>query len=187
MHCAILNTPIGILRIFADDFALYRIAFSAEISLPVADPAPEGHLLLCRAKMQLAEYFAGQRQQFDLPLSPQGTSFQQAVWAAMRRIPYGASRTYGAIAAKLGQPNSARAVGGAAGRNPLPIVIPCHRVVGSSGRLTGFSGGLEIKRFLLALEAGAGINVHQARVNRSQANLRSGHPVIEISSSIWMG
>ncbi|WP_417908571.1 methylated-DNA--[protein]-cysteine S-methyltransferase [Candidatus Electronema sp. PJ] len=152
MRCTIFNSPVGQLRLFADDLALYRIAFPVESKLPVADAAPADHPLLCRAKAQLAEYFAGQRQCFELPLSPQGTSFQQAVWAVIRQIPYGATLTYGAIAQALGHPNKARAVGGAAGKNPLPIVIPCHRVVGCSGRLTGFSGGLEIKQFLLDLE-----------------------------------
>jgi methylated-DNA-[protein]-cysteine S-methyltransferase len=158
MDGATLNTPVGMLRIFADSSALCRIAFPGEAGLS-ADPAPAGHPLLGQAKAQLMEYFAGKRRHFDLPLTPQGTAFQQAVWAMMRQIPYGATSTYGAIAAELGHPNKARAVGGAAGKNPLPIVIPCHRVVGSSGRLTGFSGGLEIKQFLLALEAGCPQNL----------------------------
>ena len=155
LHFASLDTPVGILQIFADEHALYRISFpnsSNRTDLPCAVPAAENHLLLNRAKAQLIEYFAGSREHFDLPLCPQGTTFQQAAWKYMRTIPYGEPRTYGQVAAALGNRNKARAVGGAANRNPLPIVIPCHRVIGSSGRLTGFAGGLEIKRFLLELE-----------------------------------
>lgn len=152
MHCAIVTSPIGVLRIYADEQHLYRISFPKDDKTPPADPAPDNHPLLVCAKTQLAEYFAKQRQQFTLPVSPQGTSFQQAVWTAMQRIPYGETRTYQAVAVELGHRNKARAVGGAAGRNPLPIVIPCHRVLGCSGQLTGFSGGLGRKQQLLALE-----------------------------------
>jgi methylated-DNA-[protein]-cysteine S-methyltransferase len=154
MYCTALNTPIGILHLFADDHSLYRISFPADIhrdKRPAA-PAPKDHPLLNRANAQLTEYFEGGRQQFDLPLSPQGTAFQQAVWGYMEEIPYGETRSYGEIADALGNANKARAVGGAANKNPLPIVIPCHRVLGSSGNLTGFAGGLEIKRFLIDLE-----------------------------------
>lgn len=150
MRCTHCNSPVGLLRIFADDFALRRISFSSETDTLLS--ASDGHSLLCRAKAQLEEYFAGQRRAFDLPLAPEGTLFQQAVWAQIARIPYGQTRSYGEIATRLGGVGKARAVGGAAGKNPLPIVIPCHRLIGSSGRLTGFSGGLQIKEFLLALE-----------------------------------
>lgn len=151
----VMASPVGPLRICADAFSLRRIVLPAENAPPdaailAADPPP----LLCQAKAQLAEYFAGRRQAFALPLSPQGTAFQQAVWAQIALIPYGETRSYGEIAARLGSPAKARAVGGAAGCNPLPIVIPCHRVIGSSGSLTGFSGGLEVKRLLLRLESG---------------------------------
>ncbi|MCI5130531.1 MAG: methylated-DNA--[protein]-cysteine S-methyltransferase [Candidatus Electrothrix sp. EH2] len=150
------DTPIGTLHLFADDSALYRISFPAtKTALPEAVSAPENHLLLNQVKQQLNAYFHGSRQRFDLPLAVEGTAFQQAVWKCMLEIPFGETRTYGEIAAALGNPNKARAVGGAANKNPLPIVIPCHRVIGSSGRLTGFAGGLEVKRFLLALEGNA--------------------------------
>lgn len=155
MYFATLNIPVGPLYLFADDHALYRISFLADINRdkpPAPVPASKDHPLLNRAKAQLAEYFSGSRQQFDLPLSPQGTAFQQAVWGYMEEIPYGETRSYGEIADALGNANKARAVGGAANKNPLPIVIPCHRVLGSSGNLTGFAGGLEIKRFLIDLE-----------------------------------
>lgn len=148
MPCATLNTPLGILRICADNVGLLRITFSSKNELLLTGDHP----LLCKAKEQLSEYFVGQRRLFELPLSPQGTVFQQAVWAAIRRIPYGTTASYGELAAELGHLNKARAVGGAAGKNPLPIVIPCHRVIGGSGQLVGFSAGLAIKQRLLDLE-----------------------------------
>lgn len=153
MYSTSLKTPVGHLQLFADDHALYQISFPTCMeNIPVADPAPQGHPLSSTVATQLIEYFNGRRQTFDLPLSPQGTSFQQAVWELMEHIPYGETRTYGELAALLGNPNKARAVGGAANKNPLPLVIPCHRVMGASGKLTGFAGGLETKQFLFTLE-----------------------------------
>jgi methylated-DNA-[protein]-cysteine S-methyltransferase len=102
---------------------------------------------------QLTEYFAGTRQSFDLPLHPAGTSFQQTVWKALRQIPYGETTSYGRTAAAIGHPNGSRAVGLANGRNPISIVVPCHRVIGADGSLTGYGGGLPAKRWLLAHEA----------------------------------
>ena len=152
----LLISGIGHLSLYTDDLALYRISFpgcvASNISADIR-PAPDDHPLLCRVKAQLSAYFQGKRTSFDLPLHPQGTAFQQAVWKCMREIPCGETRTYGELAEELGNRNKARAVGGAANKNPLPIVIPCHRVVGGSGSLTGFSGGLEVKRFLLDLES----------------------------------
>ena len=98
-------------------------------------------------------YFAGERQTFDLPLAPRGTEFQQSVWSALQQIPYGETTTYSTIAERIGRPAAVRAVGAANGANPIPIVIPCHRVIGASGSLTGFGGGLDVKRQLLAMEA----------------------------------
>lgn len=153
MYQTSLKTPVGTLQLFADDNALYRIFFPAcDDNLPVADPAPKGHSLLDSASLQLSEYFTSHRQNFDLPLSPQGTPFQLAVWELMQQIPYGETSTYGELAARLGNPNKARAVGGAANKNPLPLVIPCHRVMGANSKLTGFAGGLKTKQFLLSLE-----------------------------------
>jgi methylated-DNA-[protein]-cysteine S-methyltransferase len=106
-------------------------------------------------KQQLDEYFAGKREAFDLKLAPHGTAFQLAVLQALQEIPYGETRSYQYIATRIGKPKSVRAVGAANGRNPLPIIIPCHRVIGSDGSLTGFGGGLPTKRFLLDLEKGA--------------------------------
>ena len=109
--------------------------------------------LLRRAERELQEYFAGQRRQFDLPLAPQGTPFQQSVWQALRQIPYGQTASYKQIAQAIGHPTACRAVGGANNKNPLPIFIPCHRVIGAGGSLTGYAGGLDLKQGLLALEA----------------------------------
>lgn len=114
--------------------------------------SPETPPILRRAAAQLAEYFAGTRTRFDLPLAPVGTDFRRRVWDATAAIPFGETATYGEIARKIGVPNGSRAVGGALNRNPLAIVVPCHRVVGSSGKLTGYDGGVDRKAFLLTLE-----------------------------------
>jgi methylated-DNA-[protein]-cysteine S-methyltransferase len=106
-------------------------------------------------RRQLAEYFAGTRREFDLVLAPQGTDFERAVWKELEKIPFGETRTYGEIAGILGRPGAARAVGRANGANPIPIVVPCHRVIGADGSLTGFGGGLEVKSRLLELEGGS--------------------------------
>lgn len=110
--------------------------------------------LLVRAREQLLSYLAGERQGLDLPLAPVGTDFQRSVWTALKAIPYGQTRTYGEIAAAIGRPKAVRAVGQANHHNPLPIFLPCHRVVGSGGTLTGYAGGLEMKKALLVLESG---------------------------------
>ncbi|MBI3231409.1 MAG: methylated-DNA--[protein]-cysteine S-methyltransferase [Burkholderiales bacterium] len=110
------------------------------------------HAILQRAVQQLDEYLAGQRQHFELPLDAGGTPFQQRVWQALLSIPYGQTSNYGALAQQIGQPKAARPLGAANGRNPLSIIVPCHRVIGSNGDLVGYAGGLERKRFLLALE-----------------------------------
>jgi methylated-DNA-[protein]-cysteine S-methyltransferase len=124
-----------------------------EIRLDGRRPEGRRDAKRCRdAAVQLGEYFAGQRQEFDLDLAPGGTEFQLRVWRALRAIPYGAVRNYGDIARAIGQPGAARAVGQAVGSNPLPIVIPCHRVIASDGSIGGFSGGLPIKHRLLAIE-----------------------------------
>lgn len=116
--------------------------------------------VLAQAAAQLAEYFAGQRQSFTIPLAPRGTPFQQEVWRALCAIPYGQTRSYGQLAAALGRPSASRAVGGACRRNPIWLMIPCHRVVGASGSLTGYAGGLERKKALLALEQGQALQPH---------------------------
>jgi methylated-DNA-[protein]-cysteine S-methyltransferase len=147
MHTTI-SSPVGPLRVtVAEDGAVTRIDFGpGDIS---DDPR------LTRVASQLDEYFAGQRTSFDLSLRPQGGAFEQLVWAELLRIPYGETASYGEIAARIGHPGKARAVGRANARNPIAIVCPCHRVIGSDGALTGYAGGLETKRALLALESGA--------------------------------
>ena len=125
-------------------------------------PAPDWqrddqHPLLQEAATQLIDWYAGRRRAFHLPLAPDGTPFQQAVWAELARIGYGGTRTYGEVAAALGRPAASRAAGAATGRNPLSIIIPCHRLVGRGGALTGYAGGLDRKRTLLAFESGASL------------------------------
>ena len=112
--------------------------------------------LLLQAAAQLRAYFAGELREFDLPLAPRGTPFQLSAWAAVSAIPYGSTATYAEIAAALGRPSACRAVGAANGRNPLPVIVPCHRVIGAAGALTGYGGGLDRKRSLLDLEAAEG-------------------------------
>ena len=150
-----LSTPIGCLRLVADGQGLREVWF--ETGRHQRDPAPtwtHSPPALAFARVQLEEYFAGTRQLFDLPLHPIGTPFQLVVWQELARIPYGTTISYGELAQRIGQPQAVRAVGAANGRNPLPIVLPCHRVIGANGSLTGFGGGLPTKRFLLAMEDG---------------------------------
>jgi methylated-DNA-[protein]-cysteine S-methyltransferase len=143
-----ISSPVGPLALtVADDGAVTRVAFGAgDVS---DDPRFEPVVT------QLNEYFAGERTDFDLPLRQQGSPFEQRVWAALLEIPYGETASYGEIADRIGHPGKARAVGRANGRNPIAIVCPCHRVIGSDGSLTGYGGGLDNKRTLLDLEAGA--------------------------------
>jgi methylated-DNA-[protein]-cysteine S-methyltransferase len=161
LHQISVDSPIGPLRLRATDDALVAVYLPDQEAPRLAEgPAPSlaqgGHAVLERAKDQLAQYFAGERRSFDLPLEPRGTAFQQEVWRALRAIPFGATRSYAELAAALGRPSASRAVGGANGRNPLSIVVPCHRVVGADGSLTGYAGGLARKEWLLEHErAGA--------------------------------
>ena len=156
VHYAVLETPLDRLGVAWSAAGLRRIWFyRADTASPV--PA-EWHRLAepaFGAGEQLAAWFAGERVEFDLPLDARGTPFQRRVWQALTEIPYGGTSTYGEIARRLGRPRAARAVGGANHRNPLPVVVPCHRVIGAGGSLTGYAGGLRIKRFLLDLEAGS--------------------------------
>lgn len=149
-----IDSPIGPLLLAASDEGLHAVEFH-EARHPVrrGEDWREGdHPGLRRAEQQLREYFAGDRRSFDLPLAPRGTPFQREVWQALATIPYGKTRSYGQLAATLGRASASRAVGAANGRNPLPIVLPCHRVIGANGSLTGFGGGLPAKQFLLTLE-----------------------------------
>lgn len=148
-----LASPVGGLTLFADDTALVAIAFNAQLRGSGADAREDPtHPVLTQARAELLAYFAGARKTFSIPLRPKGTAFQQAVWGALSEIPWGETRSYGDIARRIGNPRGVRAVGLANGRNPLPIVVPCHRVIGSDGSLTGYGGGLPIKVKLLALE-----------------------------------
>lgn len=144
------DTIIGKLGIAEENGAITDVYFSGENS--GVDVVLEESILLKEAYRQLEEYFAGKRQVFDLPLAPQGTAFQQKVWQALTEIPFGETRSYGQIAKRIGQPKASRAVGGANNKNPLPIFIPCHRVIGANGKLVGYAGGLEVKKMLLHVE-----------------------------------
>lgn len=149
-----VDSPVGPLLLAASDTGLHAIEFSAS-KHPVKrglDWREGNHHVLHKAHMQLREYFAGERHRFDLPLAPIGTEFQRTVWYTLATIPYGETLSYAQLAMRVGRPTATRAVGAANGRNPLPIVLPCHRVIGADGSLTGFGGGLPTKRFLLELE-----------------------------------
>jgi methylated-DNA-[protein]-cysteine S-methyltransferase len=147
-------SPVGRLRLIGTADALVAIWFEhGRDAARNAAPLVKGRsAVLGRTRRQLEEYFAGTRRDFDLPLAPRGTEFQQRVWERLRCIAYGTTMTYGALAADLGNVKASRAVGLANGSNPIPIVVPCHRVIGADGSLTGFGGGLAIKSALLALE-----------------------------------
>ena len=147
-YYAELPTMAGLLRIVEENDAIVQIQFEQE-QKTAGDAALQDTPLLLEAKRQLEEYFAGLRASFSLPLNPQGTAFQKKVWQQLEAIPYGQTRTYGQIAAAVGQPTASRAVGGANHNNPIAIVIPCHRVIGANGKLTGYAGGLDIKEKLL--------------------------------------
>ena len=146
----ILDSPIGPLLLIGDGRALTGLRMDASPE-PGWRREPGAFAV---AREQLRAYFARERTEFDLPLAPHGTPFQLAVWQALTEIPYGETASYGEIAARLGRPSASRAVGAANGRNPIGVIVPCHRVIGSNGTLTGYGGGLERKRMLLELEAG---------------------------------
>ncbi|MEO7067071.1 MAG: methylated-DNA--[protein]-cysteine S-methyltransferase [Rhodanobacter sp.] len=148
-----IDSPVGPLRLIADAGGLREMLFEKENHPTVMQPEwVRDSKPLARAHRQLDEYFAGKRQTFDLTLNPHGTPFQLSVWMQLRQIPYGTTISYGELARRVGNPAASRAVGAANGRNPLSIIVPCHRVIGSSGKLTGFGGGLPAKEFLLGLE-----------------------------------
>jgi methylated-DNA-[protein]-cysteine S-methyltransferase len=149
MNATVYESPVGPLRLLSRDGALVALHLNAR-------PGPEdlGDPVLAEATTQLREYFAGARTGFELPLAMEGNAFEQRVWAALREIPYGETASYGEIAQRIGAPGAARAVGVANARNPIAIVVPCHRVIGANGKLVGFGGGLPMKRALLDLEQG---------------------------------
>lgn len=144
------DTKIGTIGIAEENGAITDLYFSGEMTDSKA--ILEETVILKETNKQLQEYFEGKRKVFDLPLAPKGTEFQQKVWQALKEIPFGETRSYGEIAKSIGQPKASRAVGGANNKNPLPIFIPCHRVIGANGKLVGYAGGLEIKKILLNIE-----------------------------------
>ena len=149
MDFCLFDTPVGQMALAGEGDAISQLYLPG---LPLPRLASRETPLLARGREELLEYLAGARRDFDLPLAPQGTPFQQRVWAALREIPYGQTRSYRELALAAGSPRGYRAVGMANHRNPIPILIPCHRVVGADGSLTGYAGGLELKRKLLELE-----------------------------------
>ncbi len=154
------KTKIGMLTVAADDSGIHYVLFPEnKYDAPDRASWKRDANALREPREQLLAYFAGERNTFDLPLAPQGTPFQLKVWKTLAQIPYGATWSYSQLAARVGSPKAVRAVGSANGRNPLPIVLPCHRVIGSDGSLTGFGGGLPLKQFLLEHEG-----VGQARL-----------------------
>ncbi|AXK80575.1 methylated-DNA--[protein]-cysteine S-methyltransferase [Pseudolabrys taiwanensis] len=152
-----MDSPVGALTLIANEAGLSAVLWQNDDPkrVRVGDlvAAPE-HPVLIQAERELSEYFAGKLASFSVPLDATGTPFQKKAWAALLTIPYGETRSYGALARQLGNPKASRAVGAANGRNPLSIIVPCHRAIGADGALTGFAGGLDAKRYLLALEAG---------------------------------
>jgi methylated-DNA-[protein]-cysteine S-methyltransferase len=152
MHTTTFTSPIGPLTLHAENGAITGVWMEDDPDLP---ERPDHNPPLDEARRQLEAYFAGELREFELPLAPQGSEFQLRVWGELAKIPYGETISYGELATRVGDPTKARAVGAANGRNPLPVIVPCHRVIGADGSLTGFGGGLERKRRLLDLEAGA--------------------------------
>jgi methylated-DNA-[protein]-cysteine S-methyltransferase len=150
-----MDSPVGQLKLVASDAGLVAILWENDkpnrVRLPEQLETAQ-HPVLLMTEQQLNEYFAGKRKTFSIPLDARGTSFQKSVWEALRAIPFGETRSYGQLARQLDNPEATRAVGAANGRNPISIVVPCHRVIGSSGKLTGFAGGLKNKSLLLQIE-----------------------------------
>jgi methylated-DNA-[protein]-cysteine S-methyltransferase len=151
-----MKSPVGELTLVGSDRGLAAVLWEDDDPSRVhlgATEADDAHPVLVQAQRQLEEYFAGKRRTFTVKLDPVGTDFQNKVWSALRTIPFGETRSYGEIADQIGSRKAVRAVGAANGRNPISIIVPCHRVIGADGKLTGFAGGLEVKARLLALES----------------------------------
>ncbi len=149
----VIESPVGRLLLRVHQAKLTHLLFAGRRRVGIRATGRESDgAILDRAERQLEEYFTGRRRSFDLPLAPSGTQFQTAVWRALETIPWGAVTSYGEIARRIDRPTAARAVGAANGRNPISIIVPCHRVIGADGSLTGYGGGLEAKKRLLAIE-----------------------------------
>jgi methylated-DNA-[protein]-cysteine S-methyltransferase len=154
--CKFMKSPVGQLKLVASEKGLVAILWENDNPRRVrlGDPVEDDRQpILVETERQVKEYFEGKRQHFSIPLDMRGTPFQRSVWQALRAIPFGETKSYGRLAKELGRPSATRAVGAANGRNPISIVVPCHRVIGSSGKLTGFAGGLEAKAYLLEIES----------------------------------
>lgn len=158
-----IDSPVGRVFLAAGEQGLTHVLFLERPGRPDREPGvPENvasasvDRILDQAEVQLREYFAGERRAFDLPLAPRGTEFQMAVWSGLQEIPYGVTESYGELARRIGRPKAVRAVGAANGANPISIIVPCHRVIGSDRSLTGYGGGLDAKKFLLELEGVTG-------------------------------
>jgi methylated-DNA-[protein]-cysteine S-methyltransferase len=157
LYYKFMDSPVGKLKLVAGEDGLEAILWENDkpSRVPLRDLVEDpNYPVLQKAEKELREYFAGKRRNFSVPLNMRGTAFQKNVWEALLGIPFGETRTYGELAKQLGSPTASRAVGAANGRNPISIIVPCHRVIGSSGKLTGFAGGLDTKAHLLRLEGG---------------------------------
>jgi methylated-DNA-[protein]-cysteine S-methyltransferase len=155
-HYGFYESPYGQMLLVAGHDGLSGVYFDAQKYYPSIDPdwrPDEAHFLIAQARRELAEYFAGERKLFEIAIAPEGTIFQRAIWRAIASVRFGETLTYGQLAQSAGYPGQARAAGAATGRNPLTIIIPCHRIVGANGALTGYAGGLDRKRALLGLES----------------------------------
>lgn len=157
MFKSTILSPVGELHGFANESGLHALLWQNEMVVQMSRDAnlvsANEHPIFKKLEKQLQEYFSGSRQRFDIPVCLQGTDFQKAAWRALAEIPYGETRSYRQQAAAIGRPKAIRAIGAANGRNPIPILFPCHRVIGADGSLTGFGGGIDNKKFLLALES----------------------------------
>ena len=183
-----MDSPVGRLKLVATDDGLAAILWERDrprrVPLEI-DGAGDRHAVIIETERQLEEYFTCRRTRFTMPLDPRGTAFQRKVWNALLTIPFGETRSYGQIARQIGHPDAVRAVGAANGRNPISIITPCHRVIGATGKLTGFAGGLDAKAFLLALEgseprSGAGGNAVSRIRNPGASYLTA--PRVQVSS-----
>ena len=145
-----MDSPMGVIRMEASDTAIRRV------DLVEKKGESRENEIIRKCRTELEDYFRGERKTFDIPLAPEGTAWQERVWKILETIPYGTTTSYGMVAAKAGTPKASRAAGGAIHNNPILILIPCHRVIGKNGSLTGFGSGLDNKRYLLELESGAG-------------------------------
>jgi methylated-DNA-[protein]-cysteine S-methyltransferase len=166
-----ISSSVGLLKLVASDKGLVAVLWENDrpnrVRLAGMNES-NTHSILAKTEEQLAEYFSGERKKFELPLDLRGTSFQNAVWEALLAIPFGETRSYGQLANQLDNPRATRAVGAANGRNPVSIIVPCHRVIGSNGKLTGFAGGLDVKAYLLKLEGISQDHVPQAKAGSSR-------------------